>query len=414
MSLVNLPKIAIIGGGISGLVLARTLQNFKIPCTIFDYKSKSDSSQYKGIGIWNHAQNCLKNLEIINTKTKSQFLFIPPASYRDINGRWLSSPSNTKFNNNRVATIRHNHLLKLLQEGMDTNLVSYHNNAKLYYMKCANNIRASFIETNNDENVNIECIQDIDLLVAADGCKSTVRTILYPNIKESYQKYIILSGIAKCTKPNYAFEILHDMHRFAYVPLPNNEFFWFTHYRKSNQGKEDGEEELECAFKLSEKYLNRFCAMQMNDDFCLKNECQVLFDGDNIERLEPLKRFDDRYNIGFIGDSCHIMANNLAQTGSIGIEDGYELGCSIGNNYYDLRKALRDYDIKRRLRVNQCQTVTQFTEYLSAQNGINEKIRNNALYYTPSFLNTRIFDLFLNYSMAQNSYHVSPLQCDAL
>ena len=417
-ALFKLPRIAVVGAGISGLVLARTLQHFKIPCSILDYKpinDESTASKYKGIGIWNHAQQCLKNLEIINDDTRSQFLFIPPASYRDINGRWLSSASNTKFNNNRVATIRQNNLLKLLQDGIDPNLVSYQNNAKLYHLhpNGKNQICASFIESSDGNAVNLDELNDIDLLIAADGQKSAVRQMLYPSMKESYQPYIIISGIANCTRSNYAFEILHNKHRFAYVPLPNKEFFWFTHYRKDDKMNYDAngdKDELERAMNLSETYLKRFCAINLTDTFCLKDECKVLFDGNNIDQLMPMKRIDDRYNIGFIGDSVHAMPNNLAQTGAIGIEDGYELGISIANNRGDLRKALMEYDNKRRLRVKQCQQVTTFTEYLSAQDGVYEKIRNNLLYHTPNFLNTRIFDLFLNHSMNQKQYQVSPMK----
>ena len=113
-------RIGIVGGGIAGLTCARALQLNKIPCKVLEY-GPSYASEYaaaqsyaaRGIGLWNEAQLILNQMSILPQHC-DEFKLISPASYRDINGRWLSSASNSELNKHRVATIRHSRLLQLL------------------------------------------------------------------------------------------------------------------------------------------------------------------------------------------------------------------------------------------------------------------------------------------------------------
>ena len=94
-----------------------------------------------------------------------------------------------------------------------------------------------------------------------------------------------------------------------------------------------------------------------------------------------------------IGDAAHHLPNNLAQGGSIAIEDGYMLGCLLGKTT-ELKSVKKEFEQSRRSRVLACRRMNILTQQLSKYSKI-----SNFMQYVPLKINKKIFDLSLCYSL---------------
>ena len=111
----------------------------------------------------------------------------------------------------------------------------------------------------------------------------------------------------------------------------------------------------------------------------------VFNDGNTFDRHHP--------HIIPIGDAAHHLPNNLAQGGSIAIEDGYMLGCLLGKTT-ELKSVKKKFEQSRRNRVTACRRMNILTQQISTFSNI-----SNLMQYVPFKMNQKIFDISLCYSL---------------
>jgi 2-polyprenyl-6-methoxyphenol hydroxylase-like FAD-dependent oxidoreductase len=89
-------KVLVCGGGIAGLSISKFLKQLfpSIEIHLFEKRKHILHDIDRGLGLWPNSINALKNLNEWDLDFSNNFHYIPAASYRNIQGTWLSSCSN--------------------------------------------------------------------------------------------------------------------------------------------------------------------------------------------------------------------------------------------------------------------------------------------------------------------------------
>ena len=390
-------KIIVQGGGLAGRTFARSLSaknnNFQI--IVLDSKEHSEHISDRGIGLWPNAINAL---HAINLHLHGHTYQNAPAAYRNNDGIWLSKCSKAVAENIPVYTFQENTLLKLLEQTKDSNEIEYKYNATVNTI--SENIDQDGIIVTLD---NGETIQG-DLCVVASGSQqsstwydSVSGIVMSPmsisnkeNITQSttttmQEPYVTAFSNSICDTPSET--LISKGSRIAVVPLSPGSFFWFVSYPK-NENIQDIQSELNTIETL-QTHLPMKEIIQASDPSSLVIRRTYLKD-QHTESLSS--KYSKSARIILIGDAAHSMPNNLAQGGSVAIEDGYLLGQMMEIDNIANVKQL--FATKRKARILKCQQMNLATQIISDYPNV-----ANLMQYVPMAINSFIFDVALKYSL---------------
>lgn len=155
-------RVLIVGAGVGGLTLARCLTRAGISAKVFDSLPADTPRADRGLGLWDAAQGILTRT-LGDTWMREHAHLIPPASYRNESGAWLSQASASPSNVRRVATLREGELLAALRQ--EAVSVAYGKEVVAVEEK-AGGVVVRFADGGEEEGT---------LVVGADGCRSAVR-----------------------------------------------------------------------------------------------------------------------------------------------------------------------------------------------------------------------------------------------
>ena len=355
-------KIAIIGGGISGLYFANLLQkNSDFDFTIFEKRSLLYMKNGYGIQL---SVNSIKLLNQIGfNKIDQKEIFNPNKVifFNAKNNQKICDIDISRFNyeDNQYTTLKRSTLLKFLLNNIPKEKIKL--NTELKNLTYNNKLKLSF-----SSNVT----EDFDYLIISDGVFSKSKTIiLNKNIKPKYFKSIALRGNLR----NYPNEdiSLYLGPKFHFVIYPVNksdEFNFIAIIRKHLTNHQLSDENL------------------YNDKNLLKSITQELYKKTTLElegKLENIKFFplyisekleiSDNKNVFFIGDALFATPPSFAQGASQSIETAKELFDQIENNKNDFYEKI----IKRLNSVSWRSKLNYFSFHLS--NPIVSSFRNSIL-----------------------------------
>ena len=357
-------KIAIIGGGISGLYFANLLQkNKKYQFKIFEKKSHFELDDGYGIQL---SVNSIKLLNEIGFKNieAHEISFPNKVNFYDAKScKKICDINISKFNyeNNRYTTLKRSTLLNFLLKNIpENNIVK---SCELNSINYKDKISLSF--SNNH-------VEEFDYLLVSDGVFSKSKSIIFQ--KETSPKYfnsVALRGSVKNMESSDISLYLGSKFHFAIYPVNQNKEFNFISIIRKNLKKEQIVDKN--YFKNYEFLQSLVNEISSKTSFNLKDKIEntksfPIFISDKFKK--PEKR-----NVFFAGDALYAFPPSFAQGASQSIEASYEVYKEIKNNTYTYYKK-RYEKIKS---VNSRSIINYFAFHLS--NPLTILIRNIALKY---------------------------------
>ncbi len=356
-------RIAIIGGGISGLYFANILNNQKN----FEYKIFEKKENYnflEGYGI-QLSVNSIKLLNTVGFKNLSASEVNYPSKVNFIqsnNSKKICDIDLTQFNDhlNRYTTLKRSTLLKFLYQNIPQEKIKF--NSKITNVENANNIRVFFADNK---------YEDFDYLIIADGIFSNTKSfILNKSLNLKYNFNIALRGKLN---GNFGQDISIFMgsnsHYVIYPVSQNNENNFVAIIKKKLTSNELKNYDL---FK-SDEFVNSLISN-------LKKNSEI-----NFENLTEIKAFPiyvsnsfpdiTKKNIFLSGDALFAFPPSFAQGASQSIETANDIFKSIlsgSNEFYKKR-------IQNISSINNKSKLNNFSFHLS--NPLNVFIRNKILKY---------------------------------
>tara|TARA_B100001063_G_scaffold134382_1_gene125711 strand:+ start:3193 stop:4332 length:1140 start_codon:yes stop_codon:yes gene_type:complete len=316
--------IAIIGSGISGLVLGITLMQEEIPCVIFE-KYGSISEYGAGISISRNGQKVLEEIGVID-------------ELKSVSG----NPKKATFFslNKKITSIEVDHITtsrKRLHSLLLEKYLSLGGEIRFDFDLNAINSKERLISFSNKQGFHVKHI------AACDGIKSTCRDLLLrSDSKPIYSGYSVWRVILETSQDNVNFHLGPNFHIVTY-PI-NNQKTSFVAAIKSKKSTEESwrkkgtfnEFKLEIPNNLIERYPS------------IKNSNEIfkwgVYTRKNIDQL-----FFD--NITFLGDAAHPIVPFMGQGGCLAIEDGYIFGRLISKSKDNIKESQNAYKNLRLERV---------------------------------------------------------------
>ena len=362
----------IVGGGVAGLTLARTLLRRGMPgdaVTILEKRPTLEWEVDRGVGFWPAAASVLDGFGIQFGEISRS---IQPASYRSNNGTWLSLPSADVAERIRVRTVLENDLIRALATNLDARL------------KLGANVTHT---SKHGAHLDSGEIIHADIVCVASG----VNTFLDGNYDREAQceSQIVtsVSGISRSSNGlDRAYEVfLRPGRRFAAVPLKEDSAFWFLTLPPPEYPTNDGFNTLkDVVAAFPENCVQEYAQLVMSSD-----EQSILVRRGPAEHRQIVQgaAYNRNSNTLYLGDARYTMPHNLAQGGSIAVEDAFRFSQCFGRA---ATASLEATEAASLTRLESCRSTSQFTSLLSAF-----PRAASAMSLVPAPINSAVFDFFL-------------------
>ena len=375
-------KIAILGGGISGLYFANLLEkNKNYNYKIFERKSHFERDDGYGIQLSVNSIKLLNEIGFSNIESNSVSFPKKVIFYEAKSSYKICDIDISKFNdeNIRYTTLKRSTLFNFLLNNIPEKKITYNNELNEVIFKDKINLKFS----NNSQ-------ESFDYIIVSDGVFSKNKSIiLNKDIRPEYFNSVALRGSIKNFESNDISLYLGSNFHFVIYPVnQNKEFNFISIIRK----------------KLSKKQINNQNYFKESgfiktliDEILLKTSIKLK------DRVECLKSFPifvsdsfnkpNKKNVFLVGDALYAFPPSFAQGASQSIESSKEAYDEIENNT-DIYYINRSKKIKK---INSRSMLNHFTFHLS--NPFMVLVRNNFLKYLSrnnSFLENYLGRIYRN------------------
>ena len=349
-------KVAIIGAGISGLLIANLLrQDSNYEVTL--YEKNNSINLEKGYGV-QLSVNSIKLLNKINFQTiNSQNKFNPNKVdfYSLKNKNKICDLDISVFNTYeaKYTTLQRTTLVEFLKDKLPNNLIQY--NKKVNKVSSQNEI----IDLTFEGNSSAEC----DFLIISDGVFSSTKSLIAnKDIKPKYFKSLAIratidqKNLKHINNSNISLFLGSNFHSVIYPVNKGNEFNFIGILRKNLSENEIKNSSL---FK-DEDFISSILldlSHQIDQDILnnLKNiKCFPIFTSEEI--YHPKQK-----NIFLIGDAFFALPPTFAQGASQAIEVAFELY----KNFQNGSNEFTNTRIKRTKIINKKSKLNHFAFHLS-------------------------------------------------
>jgi 2-polyprenyl-6-methoxyphenol hydroxylase-like FAD-dependent oxidoreductase len=183
-----------------------------------------------------------------------------------------------------------------------------------------------------------------DLIVGADGVRSTARQAVFPNHpKPSYAGYLTWRGVTPTptdlTLPGVTESWGRGL-RFGVVPLADRRVYWFAAIAgPEGANRQESLDDIAARFAIWHAPIPALLAATPAD---------ALLAHDIFHMATPLPSYVNG-RVALVGDSVHAMTPDLGQGAGQALEDAVTLAASVADAT-DIGAALRCYDLARRPR----------------------------------------------------------------
>lgn len=342
-------KIAIIGGGISGLYIASLFrQNSNYEITVYEKNNSVSLEKGYGIQLSVNSIKLLNKIGFKNINLKKKFFPNKVSFYSFKNKDRICDLNISAFNDSKdkYTTLKRFTLMEFLKNKLPNNLINY--NKKVIDVKNEKKI----IQVIFEDNSSIEC----DYLIISDGIFSKTRSlIVYKEFKPKYFNSIAIRGtilkkdLHDIDHNNISLFLGSNLHSVIYPVNQEGELNFVTILRKALNNKQLAD-------------YNLFNTKEFVSSTLLEIEKQI--DKNIIENLKDIKCFPVfvstkisqpiNKNTFLIGDAFFTFPPTFAQGASQSIEVAHELYQNIENknNQFNKERIKRTKMIDRKSRFN--------------------------------------------------------------
>ncbi len=307
-------KIIIVGAGISGLVTGILLKQQGFQVEIYE-KRKQIAPIGGGLGIWPNGSQTLLKLpcaeKILAIAGKPIFSFIG-----DAEGNTLATNSEDcllQINGNPMLYVCRSELHKILFDEFGPENVRF--DAECNSIEEQEN--KVFVHFDNQPSA------EADLVIGADGVHSTIRKILFPEVKLEYAGYIQLVGILQLRDPELLkHHFIWGKNNYCIIfPIAGNRYIYYQ-VRSFEQGR------LQQQIKSREQQINLFRGWSNEVDHLLhefetcltKPEYSPHYYCGEAHLMPSLPSWHKK-QIVLMGDAAHPIGSLLALGASSALED---------------------------------------------------------------------------------------------
>jgi len=326
-------KIAIIGGGITGLTTALALHKLGIESTVYE---QAETLSEIGAGIWLQP-NAIKILDWLGIKDK---MLEKGVELRRVDIAYPNLKPIKNFKN------------ELLQDQYGNQTIAIHR-GRLQQVLFDEFSRYGRIElgkkytsqsTKNDKiqiNFSGQHIE-ADMVLGTDGIHSQVRQHLFPDSEIRKTNQICWRGISKFRLPESLMytgrECWGHKRRFGFSNISDDEVYWFAVQTMNNQ-----------LYKGEIRYIKSL----FKDFLPVVNEIIEHTGYVHKAQLADLKRLKTWHkgNACLLGDAAHATTPNMGQGACQGIEDAYYISNLLVQNNLS-QETFKIFEQKRRTKVD--------------------------------------------------------------
>ena len=331
------PNIGIVGGGIGGVAAAVALRGVGIDAVVYE-RSAQLGEVGAGMMLWPNATRVLQRMgllpEILERCGSSTHFLV-----RSSSGGVLMNIALGEFDVPAICMRRSDLLTVLLSAVPPEHIRLGHTLSKLDESK--DEVRIIF------EN-GLEAKHDV--LIAADGIRSSVRSALFGSSNPIYRGYTVWRGVASyegdAISPGANSETWGAGKRFGILSVGPAKFTWYAAANvpaDHTDGPQGRKRELLAAFSEWHEPIPELIAATAEEAIRKNGAYDVA----------PLDRWGKRRVI-LLGDAAHACTPNLGQGGGMALEDAAVLAKCIANESSAVI-ALRCYENLRRQRTRHIQ-----------------------------------------------------------
>jgi salicylate hydroxylase len=381
-------KVAIIGGGISGLYIASLLrQNSNYEIMVYERNNSVNLEKGYGIQLSVNSVKLLNKIGFQNVSLKEKFFPNRVNFYSLKNKNKICDLDISAFNDSedKYSTLQRFTLIDFLKNKLPSNLINY--NKKVIEVQNVSEI----IKVIFEDNSSIEC----DYLIISDGIFSKTRSLIAnKEIKPKYFESIAVratidqNDLHNIDPNNISLFLGSNLHSVVYPVNKSGQFNFVSILRKSLNSQELADYSL-------------FDSKDFVSSALLEISKQI--DSNIIENLKDVKCFPvfvsteifqpKNKNIFLIGDAFFTFPPTFAQGASQSIEVAYELYQNFENenNQFNQKRIKRTKMIDRKSRLN------YFAFHLS--NPLMSFVRNLLMRYlvkNSKFINSYLGKIYKN------------------
>ena len=381
-------KIAIIGGGISGLYIANLLrQNPNYEITIYEKNNSVNLEKGYGIQLSVNSIKLLNKIGFKNINFKEKFFPNKVNFYSLKDKSKICDLDISAFNSNedKYTTLQRFTLIDFLRNKLPSNLINF--NKKVIEVQSLSEITKVIFE----DKSSIEC----DYLIISDGAFSKTRSLITnQEIKPKYFNSIAVRGnidknnLQNIDHNNISLFLGSNLHSVVYPVNQNGQFNFVTILRKNLNSKEVADYSLFNSKEFVSSILSEI-SKQIDTNIIqnLKDiKCFPIFTSTEISQPKNKKTY-------IIGDAFFAFPPTFAQGASQSIEVAHELYKNFENENDQFNKKR----IKRIKMIDRKSKFNYFAFHLS--NPLMIFVRNLLLRYlvkNNKFINSYLGKIYKN------------------
>ena len=381
-------KVAIIGGGISGLYIASLLkQNPSYEIIVYEKNNSVDLEKGYGIQLSVNSIKLLNKIGFQNVSIEEKFHPNRVDFYSLKNKNKICDLDISTFNDteDKYTTLQRFTLINFLKDKLPINLINY--NKKVIKVNCnLKNIEVTF-----EDNSLIKC----DYLIISDGVFSKTRSLIAN--KEIKLQYFSSIAVRATINQNNLHEIDHNnislflgsnLHSVTYPVNKNGQFNFVSILKKNLNSQEladytlfDSEDFVSSALLEISKQVDPNIIKNLKDIRCFP-----IFVSSEI--FQPKNK-----NIFLLGDAFFAFPPTFAQGASQSIEVAHELY----KNFENENNQFNNERIKRTKMINRKSKLNYFAFHLS--NPLMNFVRNLLMKYlvkNNKFINSYLGKIYKN------------------